>query len=167
MEWFLWRSSQVWPSLIIQTSWHCHALPSLQNCPWFVFIAQPVPTPFPAISSEPQLFCLRSSFLPSDLVSEIFLSLCPYTLELSPHGNRPVLIFAILPDSCLHSSVVVVFAPFRFVWSCLIFNSTCWFPFVLGFVLVPSLFCLVYLGIPLIYCSILGFAWLLPNVINK
>ena len=35
------------------------------------------------------------------LVSEIFLNLCHYTLELPPQGNQPAQAFVILQDSCM------------------------------------------------------------------
>ena len=39
---------------------------------------------------EPQLLCPGSPFLPADLVPDIILSICSYTLELSSRGYCPV-----------------------------------------------------------------------------
>ena len=105
--------------------------------------------------------------LPSDLVPEIILSICPYTLELPPGGNCPVQVFVILQDGCSFPSCVIFGCIILF---CLVLFSL---PFSLLFFSLFSvcplfLFCLVYLGIPLIYCSsILGFAWLQAECYNK
>ena len=62
--------------------------------------------------------------------------------------------------------ILVCFAAFSFSYCSS--GSFCVFVFVFVFVSVPSSFCLVNLGIPVIYyLSILSFAWLLPEVIDE
>ena len=46
--------------------------------------------------------------LPSDLVPEIILSICPHTLELPPGGNCPVQVFVILQNGCSFPSCVII-----------------------------------------------------------
>ena len=156
-----WRSSfLVGPSFIVQTSWHRHPLPSVQNCPWFVFFSKSIQASSPSQSPEPQLLCPGSLFLPSDLVPEIILSICPYALELPPWGNCPVQVIVILQDGCSFPSCVIIVCLILFCLVSLVCHLPCYFLFI--FLSVSFfLFCLVYLGIPLIYCSsVLGFAWL-------
>ena len=69
-------SSQVWPYLIVQKSWHWHALLSSQNS--IICVRRPIHiNPIPSQLFGTLTLCLRSSLLPSDFVSEIFLFLCP------------------------------------------------------------------------------------------
>ena len=142
---------------IVKKSWYCHALSSFQICPLFV-CSSPNPYQLPFTANFPELL-----LLPCILFSAAW-HCC----------------------SCFFFSFFFFFFFFfslfcLFVWAfvCLFFSLFACFVLFYGFcpvcfsysmlvVSVPSLFCLVYFGIPLTHClSILGFAWLLSNAIDK
>ena len=129
-----WSSFQVWPSFIVQTSWHRHPLSSVQNCPWLVYIAKSIQASSQTKSAVPQLLCPGYPFSPADLGQEIFLSICPYALELSPWENCPVQVFVILQDGCSFPSCVIIVC---FIWFCLVLFTLFVFFFLVLFLSVP------------------------------
>ena len=120
-----WRSSfQVWPSFIVQTSWHRHPLSSIQNCPWYVFISKSIqPHPRPNLRNLNSC-ALDPPFCRLTLSQRSFYPYAPTLWNYLPEIIVQCKVFVILQGGCSFPSCVIIVCP---ILSCLVCHFPCCF----------------------------------------